>query len=147
MTTHEGFRHCTPVLLRVDDIDSMSHLNNAKYLSLMNDARFLYFRDLELWDGSPEKPGIIVARAVVDYKQPVMFGDAVEIWTRCSRLGTKSMDIEHDILRRRGEHLQTVAVGMITVVVLHFAANQSMPIPAVWRDRILNYEAHTPTQK
>ncbi len=145
--TPEGFRHCTPLLLRVDDIDAMNHLNNAKYLSLMNDARFLYFRDLDLWDGNPGKPGIIVARALVDYRVPVVFGDQIALYTRCSRLGTKSMDIGHSVVRFHQDTLQEVASGVITVVVMNFSSNQSMPIPGMWREKILAYESVAPAQK
>ncbi|MCU0476436.1 MAG: acyl-CoA thioesterase [Anaerolineae bacterium] len=77
--TPEGFRHRYVMPVRYGDIDSLGHVNNAKYLTYIEQARIIYVRDLALWDGKLADFGIIMARAEVDYRSPITLddGDAV----------------------------------------------------------------------
>ncbi len=140
-TAPEGFRYYTPMTIRYGDMDTLGHVNNAKYMTYLEQARVSYFHDTQLWDGSVSAVGLIVARITIDFKLPLTTRDGtVDIWTRVSRLGTKSFDMEHQIICHRGGEALIAATGLIAVVVFDYQANTSIPIPHDWRALMLNYE-------
>lgn len=140
LTPPEGFRHYTPIYVRWADMDALGHVNNASFLTYLEQARINYFNDLKLWDGDLSELGLIMARIVLDYKLPLVFGDEVHVFTRCSRFGTRSLDTEQLILRVKGDQTEIAAQGTITAVVYDYQKNQSAPIPDRWRELILEYE-------
>jgi acyl-CoA thioester hydrolase len=139
-TLPEGYRHYVPIQVRWSDMDALGHVNNARFLTYCEQARIDYFVALTLWSGEQDKIGLIVAKIVLDYKLPLRFGDDVHVITRCSRLGNRSLDTEQLIVRVKEGQTEVAAVGTITGVVYDYLQNQSAPIPAEWRARILDYE-------
>jgi acyl-CoA thioester hydrolase len=137
----DGYRFHTLIHIRYGDMDTLGHVNNAKYLTYLEHARILYFHELKLWDGSLSEQGLIVARTTVDYKLPLAVEDVrVDVWTRIGRLGTRSFDMEYLMIRTRDGREETAATGLIVVVVYNYVANTTAPIPDDWRERITAYE-------
>jgi acyl-CoA thioester hydrolase len=136
-----GFRHRTPIAIRYGDMDSLGHVNNAKYLTYVEHARIRYVEDLGIWDGSQSSSGMIVARVIIDYKLPLTIQDGtVDVWTRCSRLGNKSADFETLIVTRRDGALIVAANCTATGVAMDYQQNRSIPLPQSWRDVMIAYE-------
>ncbi|NWF69002.1 MAG: acyl-CoA thioesterase [Chloroflexi bacterium] len=130
----DGFSYHTLIHIRYGDMDTLGHVNNAKYLTYIEQARLGLFRDLGLWTGGPTPVGVIVAKITMEYKLPLTLDDAtVDIWTRCSRLGGKSFDIEQLLLRRDGA---IAANSQSVMVVYDYEANATTPLPAEWRARL-----------
>jgi len=140
LTPPDGFRHHLPMPVRWGDMDALGHVNNATYLTYLEQARLTYFNDLGLWDASVNQLGLIMAKVVLDYKLPLVSTDDVHVFTRTARLGGKSFDTEQVIVRRVGEQLETAAHGIITLVVFDYQANRSTAIPQAWRDKLISYE-------
>jgi acyl-CoA thioester hydrolase len=69
--------HC---VLRWSDMDVYGHVNNARFLTLYEEARvammFTGAREVGL---TSLEEGVVIARHEVDYLRPVDFGDAVRI--------------------------------------------------------------------
>ena len=88
--------------LRFSDTDAMGHVNNARFLSYLEDARVALFRDLAGGvDGLLER-GVILARVEIDYRRPVELDPhpiECDVWV--SRIGTASFDMGYR-LRQRG---------------------------------------------
>lgn len=141
MTAPAGFRHTTPLAVRFADLDAMGHLNHARYLTYMEQARILYVRDVCTWGGDWSLLGMILARAEVDYKLPLAFGDSAVVYTRCSRLGNKSFDLEYVLLRQRpGEEDVLASTARTVMVAYDYRSDRPIPVPESWRERILAYE-------
>ncbi|MFN8376178.1 MAG: thioesterase family protein [Anaerolineae bacterium] len=131
----EKYYYHTPMTIRYGDMDTLGHVNNAKYLTYIEQARISFFRDLQLWQGGIAEIGMIVAKISIDYKLPLTMDDGeVDIWTRCSRLGTKSFDLEQVVLRRDGA---TAASAVTVMVVYDYQANTSVALPDSWKPRLL----------
>ena len=61
--------------VRWDDLDAMGHVNNAKYLTYAQEARFLWAT--EEFSGAMKETSLIemvVARAEVDFIEPIYEG-------------------------------------------------------------------------
>jgi acyl-CoA thioester hydrolase len=74
--------------VRFRDCDAMGHVNNAVYSTFLEEARIDVLGDLK---------GFILARVEIDFRAELHAGDEIEVRTRCSRIGTKSLDLEHEI--------------------------------------------------
>ncbi len=136
----DGYRHCLTIDIRFGDMDAMGHVNNAKYLTYMETARLNYARDLSLWTSWPPGDiGPIMAKVTLEYKLPLNLADrAVDVYTRVIRLGNKSYDMEHLIVRKHDG--MVAAYGLVVLVVYDYRNGQSAAIPETWREKIVAYE-------
>jgi acyl-CoA thioester hydrolase len=134
-----GYRFSYPIDIRYGDMDTLGHVNNAKYLTYLEQARVHYFRELALWDGSVSDTGFIVARIEIDYKLPLSLDDRqAVVYTRTGRMGSKSLDLDCLIVRAGDE---AVAAASRTVMVAYdYVRNQSVPLLNAWRQRISEYD-------
>lgn len=140
ITPPAGFTHSISIQVRWGDLDAMGHVNNATYLTYLEQARVTYFGELGLWDGSGGGLGLIMARAEIDYKLPIRGRDSIAVFTRCTRLGTRSFDTAQLIARVHSDHsLVTVAEARIVIVVYDYGTGQSAPIPDAWRAKLIEH--------
>lgn len=86
-----------PIEVRYGDLDPQGHLNNAKYLTYMEQARIHYIEHLGLWDGGSFLDiGLILAQVEITFHAPVLFGQQVRVGMRTTTLGNKSMDMAYN---------------------------------------------------
>ncbi len=133
----EGFRfvHAQEVTFR--DLDVFGHVNNAVYLTYIENARIGYMREV-LGVESPEDLLVIVAKVNIDFRSRASLGEVLEIGARVPRIGTKSFDLDHEV---RGPDARLVAVASTTLVTFDYRGDTTMPVPDLWRERIQSYEA------
>lgn len=133
----EGFRfvHAQEVTFR--DLDVFGHVNNAVYLTYIENARIGYMRDV-LGVESLEDLLVIVAKVNIDFRSRASLGEVLEIGARVSRIGTKSFDLDHEV---RGPDARLVAVASTTLVTFDYRGDTTMPVPELWRERIESFEA------
>jgi acyl-CoA thioester hydrolase len=74
--------------IRFRDIDVLGHVNNAVYLSYLEQTRIGYLSHLGL-RGS--KPSTILVANQIDYLRPVLLTDKLEVRMACERIGNKSL--------------------------------------------------------
>ena len=144
VTPPAGFRHQYAIQVRWSDMDALGHVNNAKFLTYMEQARWNYVDGLRMRDDRPGRLGMILAKVTIDFKLPLFSGDEVHVFTRCVRLGNSSLDMEHWVARRKDDQLEIAAQATITAVVYDYAASRSAPIPDEWRARVKAYEIAPP---
>jgi acyl-CoA thioester hydrolase len=137
----DGFRYKLPIEVRFADLDVLGHLNNAKYLTYIEQARIVYVRDICGWEGNWKQLGMILARTEIDYKLPIDFEHQAYAYVRVSRLGSKSFDMEYLVTRQKGATEEEIAATVKTVMVAYdYQQDTSIPVPDSWRERILAYE-------
>jgi acyl-CoA thioester hydrolase len=132
----EGFRHVWPQEVSFRDLDVFGHVNNAVYLTYIENARIGYLREV-LGIESLEDLLVIVAKIHIDFRSRASLGESLEVGTRVSRIGRKSFDVEHDI---RGADGRLVARAETTLVTFDYRGDSTMPVPDLWRERIETYE-------
>ena len=117
--------------VRFRDLDPMGHVNNAVFLTYLEQARVAFFSEMGAATGL-EDMNIIVARVEIDFKAPVRLGQEVEVSVRASRFGTKSFDLDYE-LRVEGE---LVAVAKSIQVAYDYDRREAVPVPAHWREKL-----------
>jgi acyl-CoA thioester hydrolase len=124
----EGFDFVHRERVRFRDLDSLSHVNNAVFLTYLEEARIGY-----LVPHGAEAANMILARVEIDFRAPLREGDAIEIGVRPSKVGTKSFELEYEI--RRGD---TVAAEAKTVLVSYDYSNgRPVELPDSWREALV----------
>lgn len=140
MEKYKNFKHATPVEVRFGDLDSLNHVNNANYLTYIETARIKYFKDLLGLGVGHGKFSVILAKATVDFKLPILLDDRITVFTRCSRLGTKSFDLEYTILKVNEEKPVEMANGHTVLVAYDYTTGKTIELPDDWRKRITTFE-------
>ena len=117
--------------VRFRDCDAMGHVNNAVYLTYLEEARFAHWRSL---DNGPGVPGVILARIEVDYRRPANHGDRLEIRIDLERIGTTSLTYTYVI---KDQHDQLIAEARSVLVSFDYAAGKPVPLQEGVRRKIL----------
>ena len=118
------FPHVHRDRVRFRDCDAMGHVNNAVYSTYLEEARIGVLGDLI---------DFILARVEIDFRAELRMGEEVEVRTRCSRIGTKSFDLEHVISASEG---RVVAEAKSVLVSYDYDAGASVPVPDELRARL-----------
>jgi acyl-CoA thioester hydrolase len=108
--------------VRFRDCDAMGHVNNAVFSTYLEESRIGVLGDLIAF---------ILARVEIDFRSELRMGEEVEVRTRCSRIGTKSFDLEHVISASGG---RVVAEAKSVLVSYDYEGSVSMPVPGELRE-------------
>ena len=125
-------KHRTPIQIRFKDVDKLGHVNNANHLSYFELARTMYFRDVIKTPIDWSKQGLILAKAIVDYKAPVHFEDDIYVYTYCSRIGNKSFDLTYSLVKIESSTETELATGLSVLVCYDYTRSSSIPVPTEW---------------
>jgi acyl-CoA thioester hydrolase len=117
------FPHVHRDTVRFRDCDAMGHVNNAVYSTYLEEARIGVLGDLI---------DFILARVEIDFRSELRAGEEIEVRTRCSRIGSKSLELEHEIHAdgRLAAEAKSVLVGY------DYARGQSVPLSDEVRARL-----------
>lgn len=111
--------------VRFRDCDSLGHVNNAVYLTYLEQAR------IALLGGQfgASYTDMILARCEIDFRAQVSSGETVDIAVWPTRVGTKSFDLAYEM--KVGERL--VAEAKTVLVAYDYERQESRPLPDAWR--------------
>ena len=101
--------------VRFRDCDAMGHVNNAVYSTYLEQARIGILGGLEPY---------ILARVEIDFRAEVRSDEDVEVRSRCSSVGTRSFELEHQIWT--GDRL--VAEAKSVLVGYDYTSGTSVPL-------------------
>jgi acyl-CoA thioester hydrolase len=139
----EEFKHKTKIKVRFSDLDAMQHVNNATYLSYLEEARIDYFDNLFKRDKGSLDFQAVVGRIEINYIYPIELGDEVEIYSRVSKLGTKSIDVEHIVAICKDNKFINAATALTKLVYYNYKTKTTMVIPDAERAVLVNFEGLT----
>ena len=118
-----SFPHIHRDLVRFRDCDAMGHVNNAVFSTYLEEARIGVLGDLI---------DFILARVEIDFRSELRMREEVEVRTHCSRIGTKSFDLEH-VISAGG---RVVAEAKSVLVSYDYERGESVPVPDELRRRL-----------
>lgn len=132
-------RHVEPVTVRWGDMDSMGHVNNAKYFTYCESARMSYFaavRMSEYRQGGVHGPAL--AAAHLNFRAQVRYPSELEVETRVSEVGRSSFRMEYEIFYKGTD--ERVADGHGVIVWVDYSAGRSIPLPEGLKEEIRRFE-------
>lgn len=114
--------------VRFRDCDPMGHVNNAVYLTYLEQARLAQWRSLWRFGerNASDVPGVILARAEVDFRLPARYGDVLEVRIGLAAIGRTSFTYEYEIV---DAETRLVATARSVQVMYDYQAGRPVPIP------------------
>ena len=115
--------------VRFRDCDALGHVNNAVYLTYLEQARLSQWR--ALWKfGTPQvapgMPGVILARVECDYKRQATYGDTLDVRLTVAEVGRTSFKYDYEIVDVEG---RTVLTAKTVQVMFDYGLQKPVPIP------------------
>lgn len=113
--------------VRWDDIDAFGHVNNAKYLTFIQEARFQWsFYEAASQGENPSIVEMVVAQAEVNYLEPIYEGGRfydVRLWVES--VGNSSFKMGYEVVGENG----TIHAKVSTVqVAVSMETKKSRPL-------------------
>jgi acyl-CoA thioester hydrolase len=137
----DKYKHKIELNVRFMDLDAMHHVNNARYLNFLEESRIAYSQEILQLFNDVKTFNAVVARIEIDYLRPIQFGEKVFVYTRVSKIGTKSFHFESVIAIDKNGKNVAVAVATQALVNIDIKSGKSEAIPEDIRKKIEQFEA------
>lgn len=116
--------------VRWRDLDAYDHVNNASYLTFIEEARIRWFGTLPgPWRSAGAEP--VLARIETSFKRPVAHPATLVVRLHAVRVGNSSLAIGHRIEDRRSGEL--CADGLAVLVWVSPTDGRPVPLPQMVR--------------
>lgn len=132
------FRHHCPGQIRFNDIDILGHLNNTVYFSLYDTGKAYYMKDVRGPKMDFRRVDTVIANIDCAYIHSIVFGDEIDVYTRCVSIHEKSFVLEQMLVRRPDK----LVMSICRTVMVSFdpAAGCSTPLGEDWKTMLQDYE-------
>ena len=132
-------RHVEPITVRWGDMDSMGHVNNAKYFTYCESARMGYFAAVRMNEHrEDDHHGPALAAATLHFRRQVRYPADLEVPIRVTEIGRSSFKMELEIFYRGTD--ERVADGTAVIVWVDYATGRSAPLPESLKEEIRRFE-------
>ena len=119
--------HTTRIKVRGYHLDLYSHVNNARYLEFLEEARWSLFEERgDLPKFLASRLALIVVNINIDYRYPATMGDELEIESSVKSISNRSTVIQQWV-RLAGSDT-VVAKADVTLVAFDGAQNKAVQI-------------------
>jgi thioesterase-3 len=117
----------TEIKIRGYHLDFYGHVNNARYLEFLEEARWSMFEnnlDLKAWQQNGR--AFFVVNINISYRKPVSLGDHLEIRSSVTRVGDRSGVLRQEVYAK---DTQTLAADAdITFVIADVRTGKALPL-------------------
>lgn len=126
--------HTIDIKVRGYHCDFYGHVNNARFLEFLEEARWAYLEDgLDLAYWRDRGLGFVVAAVTINYRRPADLSQVLEVRSLLTRLGGKSGVIHQDVVDKASG--QVVADADVTFVVIDLKSGKAVAIAGEIRDQ------------
>ena len=113
--------------VRWRDLDAFNHVNNANYLTYLEESRLQFLQTLSDWYRPDAMP--VLAGVKLNYREPITWPAALAVQLYCARLGTTSITLAHRITAA-GDATRLFCDGEATMVWMDPSSGKPVPLPA-----------------
>ena len=108
------------------DLDAFGHVNNAVFVTYIENARGILFKRWNLpFDGTGQS--LIVAAITIDYHQQLKHPTNIIAGQKITRIGNSSFDIESALFNKNNQQ-HPIATSKVVVVCFDFEKQKSVPV-------------------
>lgn len=130
------FNFSMPVAMRWSDLDEFGHVNNATYLTYLEEARVAYFANGIPWDWRRER--FLLARVEIDFRRELKFIDKPQMYIRCAELGRSSFVFEYVLIDEQNQQVYSTARSVQVMVDMDSGKSQALSTDI--RQRFMTFE-------
>jgi len=125
----------TEIRVRGYHLDVYGHVNNARYLEFLEEARWdLFEKNFDLTAWQSKGLAFFVVNITINYRCPVAMGQLLEIRTHLEHLGNKSGVLSQDVFLKKENAL--VADAKITFVLADSRTGRALPLEGELREML-----------
>ena len=123
-----------PMALRWRDLDAFNHVNNANFLTFLEEARIRWFESLDReWVNDAMAP--LLAAMQMNYRMPIPYPADIVIELYADRVGNTSVTLGHRIVSEDNGTLY--ADGHVVMVWIERASGRPIALPDAVREMAL----------
>lgn len=115
-----------PIALRWRDLDAFNHVNNATFMTYLEEARIRWFDSLE-GDWVTDAIAPLLAAVQMNYRQPIAYPADIVVELTTARVGNTSLTIGHRIVG--GNDTPLYADGHVVIVWIDRASGRPTALP------------------
>jgi len=117
--------------LRWRDLDAFNHVNNATFLTYLEEARLQWFSSIRgQWFDEHHAP--VVAANHLNYRMQLTWPGEIVVALHCEKLGNSSLTIAHRVADA-AQAEKVYCDGTIVLVWIHPASGKPVSLPAAVR--------------
>ena len=130
----------TTIKVRGYHLDVYQHVNNARYLEFLEDARWEWLEEVEAFHWLQEqKLAFVVVNININYRRPAVLGDVLTIDSEITQLNGKSGIIAQRVLLAGQETV--VADAALTFVCIDLRTQKAVALEGELRERLMRLMA------
>ena len=119
--------HSIKIKVRGYHLDMYQHVNNARYLEFLEEARWHFIESkIDLNEWMKKGLGFVVVNININYRKPASLDQTLEIQNNISRLNVRSATIEQKIYLENTDML--VADAAVTFVIIDTKTGKSVSL-------------------
>ncbi len=124
------------IKIRGFHLDMYQHVNNARYLEMMEEARWVYFEDMIDYSVF-QKNGwaFVIVNYNVNYRYPATLGDTLRIETNLKHAGNKSVVMHQALYLNETDRL--VVDADVTFVIMSQKTQKALAIEGELREMLV----------
>ena len=116
------------------DLDAFNHVNNATYLTYLEEARLQWLRHVPgPWFDEHSMP--VLAASQLNYRLPIAWPARLAISLTCERLGNSSLTLSHRIVDAEASE-RLYCDGHVVLVWMDPHTGKPVPLPQAIRDSV-----------
>lgn len=128
----------TKIKVRGYHLDLYGHVNNARYLEFLEEARWAMIEEkIDLGELKKRGIGMVVVNINIDYKLPANLGDLLRVTSTIDRIGAKSATVKQLITSEVSGQL--IASAQVTFVIIDIATQKVIAIDDDTRDLLQKF--------
>ncbi len=105
------------ITIRGYHLDAYQHVNNARYLEFLEEARWQYFDNISREAYDEMGFAFIIVNINIDYRSSATLGDVINVNTEVAKIGSTSMTFNQKIVLEGTN--QVICEAAITFVILN----------------------------
>jgi acyl-CoA thioester hydrolase len=125
-----------PIALRWRDLDAFNHVNNATFMTYLEEARIRWFASLD-GDWVTDTSAPLLASVRMDYRLPIAYPADIMVELRARRVGNSSLTLGHRIVAADAAGAEggdvVHAEGDTVLVWINRSSGRPTPLPDVIR--------------
>lgn len=136
----DNYKNRLKIEIRYADLDTYGHVNNKAFISFLEDARIFYLKEVMNFVPKNLDFEAVVGRIDISYLAPLFLYDDVWVYTRCSKIGTKSYDLESLIIKKKDGKEIIAAKALVYMVSYDLKKGITKPNNENMIEKLKEYE-------
>lgn len=128
-----------PIQIRFSDLDMLGHVNNVNLQHYLDQGKCIYFRDVVGMDITWRDGAFSTAATSTSYFNEVRLDDNIEVTTKITKIGTKSITFLQEIVECDTKVVKCQSISVL--VAFDTTERKSVVIRDTWREKIVAYES------